>query len=127
MEENSSKISIEVTTMAIRETLMEYFKGTCVERLTENSSVRLRNIPASERQYQYQRREYENKKPMTVMLGGLPIATVQKAPEQIKFHDKVLTRSPQLREVYRRLQHFMDKYLQGVEVKHNRKGVFYAD
>lgn len=119
------KIAIETTTMAIREILMEYFKGTCVERLTEGVDIQLFSLP-SERQYQYMRRESDNQRRMMVRLNGLPIMTIQCAPERVLFHAKVLNRSPQLREVYKGLKDFMEKYLSGIEVKHSRKGVFYV-
>jgi hypothetical protein len=122
----TKELGLKATTMAIREVLMEYFKGTCIERLTDNHSVRLINGISSRGEYQYIRREQENQRPMIVMLNNIPIATVQHAPEKIIFHQRVLTRSPEFREIYKELKLFMDKYLVGVEAKHSRKGVFYA-
>lgn len=124
---DESKLGVQLTTMAIRERLMEYFKGTCVEQFTENSNIRIRSrIRDGSASYQYLRREQENRQPSVLLLGELPILTLQKAPEQAVFNTRLLTRSPQLREINKELKDFMQKYLSGVEVKHSRKGVIYA-
>lgn len=125
---DNTEIAIQTTVMALREQLMEYFKGTCIERFTENTNIRFINASTRGRaNFSYLRREAENQRPMIVMLGGLPIMTVQRAPEVAVFHATLLTRSPQLRQVYQELKVFMDKYLGGVETKHSRKGVIYAN
>lgn len=122
------EVGIQATIMAVRESLMEYFKGTCVERFTENTNIRLVNANRGQRaEFQYLRQAAENQSPMIVLLGGLPIMTVQRSPERVVFHGKVLTRSPQLTQVYDGLKEFMEKYLNGVEVSHSKKGVFYAN
>jgi hypothetical protein len=121
----SDEIGVEATTMAIRELLMEYFKGTCVDRMTANNNIRLVSVSTT-RAYQYQRRQAEYQQPKAVTIGGIPIMNVQKSPEKVVFNTRLLNRSPQLSEVYKNLKVFMDNYLGGVEVKHNRKGVIYV-
>lgn len=123
-----AKVEIQATVMAIRETLMEYYKGTCVERLTVNSTVGLAFMSnGNRRDFQYLRRQAENQKLAVVTLGGLPIMTVQRFPDRAVFNEKILTRSPQLTDVYDGVRGFMEKYLRGVEVDHNKKGVLYAN
>ena len=42
IDKGSTKV-LDKTVMAIREELMSYFKGTCVQRLVTNSSVYLQS------------------------------------------------------------------------------------
>lgn len=118
--------SILATTMAIREQLMEYFKGTCVERFTDGSNVFLRELGGSSR-YQYQRENTMRTRPCELMLGDLPLLKVQKMPDKVIFYEKILTRSPQLQAVYQELQTFLDKYLGAIEVEKDQRGVIYAN
>jgi hypothetical protein len=120
-----AELGVEATTMAIRELLMFYFKGTCVENLTDKGNLYMIAIPARA-DYNYQRREYKNQNPQMLVINEIPLLSVQKAPEKIVFNQRVFNRSPQLSEVYKGLKDFTDKYLAGVEVSHSRKGVFYA-
>lgn len=121
-------LGIQTTVMAIRERLMEYFKGTCVERFTSDSNVQLVNANRGQRaEFQYLRQEVDKQRPTIVTLGGLPIMTVQLYPERVVFHDKLLDRSPELKKVRGGVEDFLKKYLNGVEVSHSKKGVFYAN
>jgi hypothetical protein len=119
-----SDIAIESTIMAIREVLMEYFKGTCVQRMTD-SQVFLA-VPSTYAEYQYQRIELQNKQPRNLMLSGFSLLEVSKLPDTVTLNVKVFDRSPQLREVYAGVKEFLDKYLVGVEVVFNERGVIYA-
>jgi hypothetical protein len=123
---DDKELAIQTTTMAIRETLMEYFKGGCVERVTINSKVKLNAIRANDIRFRYQRREYENQQPKQLFLNATPLAVVQKAPDQIEFNRRVFDRSPELRAVHKELLRFTKQYLPMVEVKHNHEEVFHA-
>lgn len=118
---------IQTTVMAVRETLMEYFKGTCVEKFTQDSNVTTTSVsPQQQGQFQYLRERESRQNPMMLWVGKVPILSLQKFPERVEFYARPLTRSPQLSQLYDELQVFMGKYLVSVEVSHNKKGIFYA-
>lgn len=125
MAKSVEQLGIETTTMAIRELLMEYFKGTCVERFTEGTRVEMVSAPGDNR-YQYQRVEYQQKRPRLITIGGLPIIRVERAPDAVQFKAKVLKRSPQLRAVYKGIGEFFDNYLSGVKITHDEEDNFYV-
>lgn len=112
------ELGIQTTVMAIREEIMGYFKGTCIQKFTAEQNVRVRtiNIRAD---YQYERRQWENERPSIVWLGSVPILTVKHSPDRVIFHDTVLSRSPQLRQVKVGVEQFMEKFLRGVEKEYN--------
>lgn len=124
----SDEIGVKATTMAIREQLMNYFKGTCVETLTEGSPVYVTSARANSREnFRYLRLQDEQQNPCYVMLGDLPIMTIQKVPDRVVMSKALLTRSPQLREVYAEITDFLEKYLIGIEVEHDERGIVYAN
>jgi hypothetical protein len=110
---SKDQIALESTVMAIREHLMEYFKGTCVERMTTNTNVAMQGIEGNA-QYQYERIIHNNQNPKLLKIGQVPIAKVHKASDTIVIFTSVLDRSRQLRQVRRMLEEFMDDYLAGV-------------
>lgn len=126
MEKSSDRLGVEATTMAIREELMRYFKGSCVERVVENNALRLINLADfRERSYQYQRRQLETQQPMLMQLGNVPLMTLQHAPEKVTFHCLTFERSPQLREIKKEVEKFLDKYLMGIEKEESHASVIY--
>lgn len=107
---------ITPTVIAIREQLMEYFKGTCIERFTTNGSVRLRGDGSPQR-YAYQRREFELALPSILWISDVPILSLNRNPESILFHS-TLDRSPQFRAIKGEVNKFMHNYLAGVQVSY---------
>lgn len=108
---------VETTIMAIREQLMEYFKGTCIERFTTESNITLRGSNYIGR-HNYEREDYERRRPCEVLIADVPIMTLKKSADEIVFYDKILGRSPQFRKVKKELELFLKRYLQAIEVKH---------
>lgn len=117
-------IEVQTTVMAIREELMNYFKGTCVERVTTDRNIRTVGLGAT-RGYYYLRRQTENESPRLLLIGDVPIATLRLSPDRVTFHRGSLSRSKQLREVYALLEEFMHDYLAGVGKEYNDANVFY--
>jgi len=108
-------IGIQTIVMAIREELMSYFKGTCVQRLTTGSNVRMSTVGEHMENYQYVRRQAQNEQAQILWVGTAPILTVKQAPDRIIFHLTVLNRSPQMREINKGVQKFIEQFLIGIE------------
>jgi hypothetical protein len=101
--------------LAIRETLMEYYKGTCIQRLTSTSSVDL--VPmeqASSGDHYYLRREATLRSKKLLFYDGIPIATLCKNPMTIKFESTAIATN-ELAEVKELLIEFLRTYLTGVK------------
>lgn len=121
-------IGIEITVMALRERIMDYFKGNCVESFVTCHEISMFNLSEQiSSNYYYARREARNQQKTLLLLAGVPLLTLQHYPEQATFHIKVLRRSPELRQVEQELRQFFKQYLSGVEIVDNAKGVNYAD
>lgn len=106
--------TIDATIMALREELMQYFKGTCIHRLTtaDNISWRQARLQGGNL-HRYQRDQYESKNEKILFLGGVPILTVKHTPDIVIFH-KTLERSEQLRAIKVGLEEFFNNFLRGV-------------
>lgn len=115
---------IDITLLSIRETLMEYFKGSCVQKVTSNSNVRLNIMQISEATPQRWWRSFES--PCLLLLSEVPIATLGKNPDTITFHVDVVRRSPQLRQIRGRLDKFLSEYLPGVAIAERGGNVLYG-
>lgn len=106
-------MGLQATVMAIREEMMNYFKGTCVDRVTDNRNVHLTRLPSDRLPYQYQRIEQERKRITGLYVADVLLFTLQLEPDRVLF-GKELDRSPQLREVKKAVDKFMERYLAGV-------------
>lgn len=118
----------QITVMALRERIMEFFKGDCVKRLTDNNNIRVVRTRDHEPrgQFQYQRRVAESKNATMVFIGEAPLFTMELLPDTLTFHVGVATRSKELRFIYNELTIFMGRYLAGVDIKLNKGSVPYA-
>ena len=114
----AKQLAIDNTIMAIREFLMEYFKGSCGDKLALPSSVTVKKFPTSGNFY-YERRESENSQGKVISIKNVPVMRVQLSPDTIVLFSKTLSRSKQMREVRDKLEMFLDKYLQGIEREHD--------
>jgi hypothetical protein len=122
------EVGLQTTIMAIREEIMSYFKGGCVQRLTNSDNINLRQLdtsPSNRRSYNYERRRAELQQPVMLELAGIPIITMQKNPDVITFHKTVLERSPQFRRIYKEVDEAIGKYLRAVRKEHNDANVLY--
>lgn len=116
-------VNIESAIMAIREVLMEYFKGTSVLTVTTGGPY-LDPIGYDDRGFQYERHERERKHVCMLMLGKVPLLRVEKCQDAVTFNSHLLQRSPQLRAVQKGVEKFLKTYLVGVEIKYNEGGVY---
>lgn len=124
-ELKSVDIGLESTIMAIREELMNYFKGSCVERFTTNRNVKLNGLSNYVR-FDYQRRECDRMQQVKILsVGSLPLMRVSKSPFKVTFHTAVLNRSPQLRAVRQGVEDFLDEFLPSVEKEEHDAHVIY--
>lgn len=106
---------IQLITMGIREEMMTYFKGTCVDRLAGNSNVFLQPHTQGGR-YFFQRREQEIEYPCIIRYGNIRFGMVRRQPDTAAFYPGVMTRSPEFMRIYEGVQDFFHKYLQGVQL-----------
>lgn len=119
--------STRLTIMAIRESLMRYFKGTCVEDMTQSANVRLRKDWTTQgTSHQYERLALEANNKCVLYCGDLKLFTVSSAPKKIVFYS-CLDRSPQLREVKKEIAEFMHDFLGAVDVSYIHKDVTETD
>jgi len=107
-------------TMAIREEMMEYFKGTCVNKLSPFCGVRtvgvsFRGNEHGERHY-YLRREHEQEDPRRIVFADTVIGEVRHNDDRAVFYPGVMNRSPEFAGIYEQVRDFFGKYLQGVQL-----------
>lgn len=113
-------------TVAIRESLMEYYKGSCGTRFHSlySHDLRFNDVPLGiqgRRAYQYERREHQLRAPLKLFLRSSPLMKVSKNPDEAVMYMQVFSRSPQLTDVHRQLKQFFEQYLSGVTLKENTK------
>lgn len=106
---------ITLTVMNIRELLMGYFKGSCVDKLTSSGNINLiKDYRYTSQQHLYERRELELQDKSILVLGDLKLFTLYKNPNKLVFYS-ILERSKELKEVKTGIETFMDEFLAGVE------------
>lgn len=118
--EDNIELGIKATTYAIREMLMEYFKGTCTIRTTEGNVQLYPHRPSAGRHYVQHIFNLET--PANVLIGDQFIATVKHSPDTITLHLGTLKRSKVMREIHTRVNLFLEKYLRGVTVRTDEAG-----
>lgn len=115
--DNSVATGIEATMMAIREYLMAYYKGSCIEQLTGDNNVRLSpvymDLPGRR---MHQRTLAKQQNHQSLHINGVHIATLQEMPSNLTLHNTALFRSPELREIRLKTIKFMGQYLRGVRI-----------
>lgn len=119
---SDEEIAIETTLMAMREQIMEFFKGTCVKRVTKNSNVKLTSCERNGG-YLYNRIAEESANAKVLLLGDVPIMTMRLNPHVATIHTKPLQRSKQLRQIKELLEKFFDEYLPGIERRENNANI----
>lgn len=114
-------------TMALREGLMEYYKGTCIDNLNKyyRHGIEFRGQPiefdrsVQHRAYNWQRDEHNQINPMTVMFYDSPLMLLRHQPDTATFIMPTLTRSEELKAVYGKVRSFFEMYLSGVKLEEN--------
>jgi hypothetical protein len=110
------KLEIETTVMAIREVLMTYFKGSCVEFVTNSGDIYL-SEKVMPRNYNYQRDIARLLDCRRLYIKGLPIMEVHKNENTVIYYDSILKRSPELRRIRKLLTKFIRAYLVSVKLE----------
>ncbi len=110
------KLDIETTTVAIREAIMSYYKGTCVERMVDPNNIHIHPIEVN-RRYQYEREISGIRSPSRLWIGNAPIMELWKNSNKVIYYDVVLKRSPELRIIRSKLTKFFREYLKDVKVE----------
>lgn len=117
MERCMEDIDNDITTvvMNIRELLMNYYKGSCVNSITSSGNIRIvKDFNINRQQHLYERRELELVNKSILLIGDLRIFTLTHNPNKIVFYS-TLERSPQLLGVRKGIETFMNEFLMGVE------------
>ena len=81
---NTEELEIQTTVMAIREELMSFFKGTCVERVVEGSGV-VSQPDLQGYQYLYERRQQQYQQPGVIYVHDVPVLKVKQYPDMLTF------------------------------------------
>lgn len=107
---------IEATIFAIREKLMEYFKGDCVQPVTTgNIQLRQVNPPVN---HNYERREREMTALAHIDMGGQNLLLLRSHPNEVNFFDITLDRSKVMKRVRSGIELCLERYLPNVEIGH---------
>lgn len=118
----NSMSDLETTTMAIREHLMTYFKGTCVDRMIRQSNISTRSVSdyrLARPQFIFQRRENEIRGESFLFIDDTILMRLSHEPEMILMYDKVFARSTEFAKVKLNIENFMAKFLPPVKVAHS--------
>lgn len=111
---------IEATIMAIRETLMDYFKGGCVESMA-SARITLDHI-SSRTNYRYERQRSNMENGMVLSIGPYMAFTLSQSPDVLTIHMGTMDRGKIMRSVRQGVEEFMGKYLRGVTIKQSDYG-----
>lgn len=119
----SSKIAIDqgiqATVMGIRECLMDYFAGGCVDRMTSgNIMTRPIEMPANRR---YLRNRMTLDRYTVVFIQDVPVLVMLSNPDRVILQAKVFDRSREFQRVGRGVERAIRKYLKDVTVEVNEK------
>lgn len=109
-------------TMALRETFMNYFKGTCVDQVTRSwecdININSYEMPLTNRRAtRIQREAFSRRKSAYLVYKYSVLGAVSLNPSEMTFFPGMMTRSPEMKEVYEDIKKFFKTYLPGVELK----------
>lgn len=112
---------IEYSIYSIRECLMEYYKGDCVDRVIHNNVSMRSEFRILGRNSE--RSAYESEYPCTLDIeSGRTILKLQHDPNTVTFLDKTLNRSKIMRGVRAGIEDCLEKYLPHVQIVHEDSG-----
>ena len=104
--------TVQPMVMAIREELMGYFKGGCVDRLVCNSSVEIHYTQQQRGMRRSERWQREFKRPAILLMSSTPLLGLSQEPDTVVFFTGVMHRSPQFREIESELRKFLRRTCQ---------------
>lgn len=111
---------IKVTVMHIRELLMSYYKGTCVENMTTSGVIAMFRDRDHSGGHLYERLNADAQDKKIMAIGDAKIFTLTKVPNKLVFYS-CLDRSPQFRTIKDEITKFMSDYLGGVELSYIKR------
>lgn len=109
----------ELAVMRIREMLMEYFKGTCVESFVNAPNITFMQLQQPRGAYQYQRVQQQNERLSAILIGSSQFMTLQHYPDKVTFNELVTNRSPEFEKLFKEIDKFLGDYLPAVKVEVN--------
>jgi hypothetical protein len=101
--------------VSIRESLMEYFKGTSIRRMTTSDCIYFKSADEDNGSHFYERRERELRNPRVMLYDGIRFALLRSNPGEIVFFDDIHI-SNELTEVEREVRSFIYDYLPGIKI-----------
>ena len=108
--------------MAIREAVMDYYKGTCIQSFSSLSQYHVRQgrIPlqndGSRRNFNYEREEHSRRFPIEYYLDGARMFEVWRNDQEVIFSPSVMRRSEELSVAYDQILEFFNKFLPSVTI-----------
>jgi hypothetical protein len=104
---------IQATIMALRQGLMQYFKGSAVDDVVRVNSLQWSSHnPHTQHRYQAEQNRFVNR--LTVHLGHHPLLTVEHEPDSICLHLGTLDRSKVMRKIKQGIVSARNSYLTSV-------------
>lgn len=108
--------------MAIREAVMEYYKGTCIQGFNRlsNYNVGTSRIPlendGTRRNFNYEREDHQRRNPIAYYLDNAKMFELWRDGHEVIFQPSVMRRSPEMSAAYDQIRAFFDKYLASVTI-----------
>lgn len=108
--------------MVLREAIMDYYKGTCIQAFGSLSqySIRRDRVPlkndGTRRNFNYEREEHQRRNPLIYYLGGSRMFELWKYDHEVIFDPVVMRRSEELSAAYDQLTDFFNKFLPSVTI-----------
>jgi hypothetical protein len=115
MEPTQISSLVQNAIMAVREEVMCYFKGTCVERFADTTGLSLRELPISDNGNRYHnRRVAQARQGHVLMFNEKPLLSMEHNPDELTFHTSM---NPDRKAIKKAVEAFAHKYLPGVVLK----------
>lgn len=116
MSKQDVEQDIMLTTLAVREHLMGYFKGAVGMGVVDHSAVNFRHRNNERRSHQYERELAELRNPGVICIGDTYAIDVGKSPNTAIINP-VMGRSPEFRAIKDNLIKFFHDYLPNVRTE----------
>lgn len=108
--------------MVLREAIMDYYKGTCIQSFGSLSryDIRRNGVPlpndGTRRNFNYEREEHNRRNPVAYLLDDSKMFEVWREEHEVIFHPSVMRRSEYMSVAYDQLQDFFIKFLPSVKI-----------
>lgn len=108
--------------MVLREAIMDYYKGTCIQSFGSLSryDIRRNGVPlqndGTRRNFNYEREEHNRRNPVAYYLGDSKMFELWRDDHEVVFHPSVMRRSEYISVAYDQLKEFFTKFLPSVTI-----------